>query len=199
MGLQKNSGGAIYLSISDGKIVRNYKEAKDGVTVSRMTKNGKTVHEEKFDSITGRIVALKTHENDYGKQWHITFTDGEDSYIVTMPYSSRYSTSFLKCFPNLDLTKDVKLMPWSMTDKQDASKKVTGITMWQDGQKIAPAFTKEEPNGLPQMKQVKVKGQMTWDDSDMMEFLEAKAMSIFAAANVAEKLPDWVANDESPI
>lgn len=185
MGLQKNSGGATYLSIADGKIVRNHKEAKAGVTVSRTTKTGKTVHEEKFDSITGRIVGLKTHENDYGKQWHLTMTDGEDSYIVTMPYSSRYSTSFLKALPNIDLTKDVKLMPWSMTDKQDASKKITGITMWQnDGNgfvKIAPAFTKEEPNGLPQMKQVKVKGVMTWDDSDMMEFLEAKAMSLFAA------------------
>ena len=179
IGLQKNSGGATYLSIADGKIVRNHKEAKQGVTVSRTTKTGKTVHEEKFDSITGRIVGLKTHENDFGKQWHLTFTDGEDSYIVTMPYSSRYSTSFLKALPNIDLSKDVKLMPWSMTDKQDASKKVTGITMWQDGNKVAPAFTKDEPNGLPQMKQVKVKGQMTWDDSDMMEFLETVAMKQF--------------------
>lgn len=181
MGLQKNSGGATYLSIADGKIVRNHKEAKSGVTVSRVTKTGKTVHEEKFDSITGRIVGLKTHENDFGKQWHITFTDGEESYIITMPYSSRYSTSFLKALPNVDLTKDVKLMPWSMDDKNDASKKVTGITMWQDGEKILPAFTKENPNGLPQMVQVKVKGQMTWDDSDMMEFLEEKAMQLFAA------------------
>ena len=196
MGLQKNSGGATYLSIADGKIVRSHKEAKQGVTISRVTKSGKTVHEEKFDSITGRIVGLKPHENDFGKQWHLSFTDGEESYIVTMPYSSRYSTSFLKALPNIDLSKDVKLMPWSMTDKNDASKKVTGITMWQnDGNgfvKIAPAFTKEQPNGLPQMVQVKVKGVMTWDDSDMMEFLEAKAMALFATT------PEPIDSDEAP-
>ena len=71
-----------------------------------------------------------------------------------------------------------------MNDKNDATKKVTGITMYQnDGNgfvKIAPAFTKDKPNGLPEMKQIKVKGKVTWDDSDMCEFLEAKAKECFA-------------------
>ena len=39
-----------------------------------------------------------------------------------MNFSSRYASSFLKCFPNLDLTKNVKIMPWEMNDKQDATK-----------------------------------------------------------------------------
>lgn len=192
MALEKNSSGGIYLSIADGKIVRSYKEAKPGITTTRTTKTGKLVHEEKYDSITGQLTALKTHENDYGKQWHLHFTDGEDSYIVTMPYSSRYSTSFLKALPNIDLNLEVKLMPWSMVDKNDPSKKVTGITLYQVGEKIPPAYTKDNPNGLPQMKQVKVKGQMTWDDSDMMEFLEAMAMAKFTSVAPASD------NDEPP-
>jgi hypothetical protein len=34
------------------------------------------------------------------------------------------------------------------------------------------AYTKDEPNGLPPMVQVKVKGQIVWDDSDRQEFFE---------------------------
>ena len=35
------------------------------------------------------------------------------------------------------------------------------------------------------MKQIKVKGKPTWDDSDMMEFLEAKAKECFAKISSA--------------
>ena len=75
-------------------------------------------------------------------------------------------------------------MPWSMVDKNDPAKKVTGVTMYQnDGNgmvKIAPAFTKDAPNGLPEMQQIKVKGKVTWDDSDMTEFLENVSKECFA-------------------
>jgi hypothetical protein len=74
-------------------------------------------------------------------------------------------------------------MPWSMKDKTDATKIVTGITLYQDGNKIPPAYTKEDPNGLPQMVKIKVKGKEQWDDSDMMGFLEQQALKMFADAN----------------
>ena len=43
----------------------------------------------------------------------------------------------------------------------------------QNGTAVKWAYTKDNPNGCPSLKQIKVKGQSTWDDSDMMEFLEA--------------------------
>jgi len=184
MALTKNTGSnTIYLSVADGYLVRSYKEANANTT-QRVTKTGKLVHEEKFKDLTAILLGTETKENDFGKQWCLKFKDGEDYYIINMPYSSRYAASFLKALPNIDLTKNVKFMPWSMNDKNDATKKVTGVTMYQDDGngmvKIAPAFTKDNPNGLPQMKQVKVKGVLTWDDSDMNEFLEAKAKECFA-------------------
>jgi len=184
MALSKaNGSNTIYLSVADGYLVRSYKEANSNTT-QRVTKTGKLVHEEKFKDLTAKLVGAETKENDFGKQWCLKFQDGEETYIVNMPYSSRYSASFLKALPNIDLTKNVKFMPWSMVDKNDAAKKVTGITMYQnDGNgmvKIAPAFTKDAPNGLPEMKQIKVKGKVTWDDSDMTEFLENVAKECFA-------------------
>jgi len=183
MALSKQSSNTIYLSVADGNLVRSFREATSEST-QRVTKTGKLVHEEKYKDLTGLLVGAETKENDFGKQWCLKFKDGEDNYIVNMPYSSRYSSSFLKALPNIDLTKLVKFMPWSMTDKQDATKKITGITCYQnDGNgmvKVLPAFTKDAPNGLPEMKQIKVKGKITWDDSDMTDFLENVAKECFA-------------------
>jgi len=183
MALTKQSSNVIYLSVSDGNIVRSYKEA-NASTTQRVTKTGRLVHEERFKDLVAILEGAETKENDFGKQWVLKFRDGEDFYMVNMPFSSRYSSSFLKALLNIDLSKNVKFMPWSMTDKNDATKKVTGVTMYQnDGNgftKVAPAFTKDDPNGLPQMVQIKVKGKLEWDDSDMMEFLENVAKSCFA-------------------
>lgn len=185
-----------YLSVADGNLVRQHKQATERTT-ERITKTGKLVFEEKFKDLTGKLTNLDTRENDYGKQWQLTFKDGEDTYIVSLPFSSRYASSFLKALPNLQLGKEVRFMPWAMKDKLDATKTITGITLYQEGNKLAPAYTKEEPNGLPQMVKIKVKGKEQWDDSAMMEFLEQMAYKLFADQNDNNLIPD-LAEDETP-
>ena len=179
-----NLGGTnlTYLSVSDGNLVRQHKTANDRTT-ERVTKTGKLVFEERFKDLTGMITNVNTRENDYGKQWQLTFTDGADTYIVSMPYSSRYASSFLKALPNINIAEPLRFMPWAMKDKNDVSKTITGVTMYQDDTKIAPAYTKDAPNGLPQMEKIKVKGKEQWDDSAMMEFLEQNAYKTFAKHN----------------
>ena len=171
-----------YLSVSDGNLVRQHKTANERTT-ERVTKTGKLVYEERFKDLTATLVNISTRENHYGKQWQLEFKDGDATYIVSMPYSSRYASSFLKALPNINISEPLRFMPWAMKDKNDPSKTVTGVTMYQSNEKIAPAFTKENPNGLPQMEKIKVKGKEQWDDSAMMEYLEQKAYKIFADIN----------------
>lgn len=180
MGLKNYGGSGIYLSIAEGKLVRQYKESVKDVTVSRVNKTGRTVHEQKFDYIEGKITNLRVNINDYGKQYVVEITDDEgEKFFINMMYSSRYANSFLKCLPNIDLKQPVKLQPWSLIDKKDPTKTVTGTTMWQAGKKIEPFYTKDNPNGLPPMTQVKFKGELKWDSSDMDEFLEQKSLALF--------------------
>jgi hypothetical protein len=179
-----NLGGTntTYLSVADGNLVRQHKQATERTT-ERLTKTGKLVFEERFKDLTAKLENITTRTNDYGTQWQLEFSDGDASYIVSLPYSSRYSSSFLKALPNVDVSKELRFMPWAMKDKQDATKTITGVTLYQDGEKIAPAYTKENPNGLPQMVKIKVKGKEQWDDSDMMQFLEQMAFKLFADQN----------------
>ena len=46
------------------------------------------------------------------------------------------------------------------------------LILYQDGKSLKHAYTKDAPNGLPQMTQVMVKGTQVWDDTDQMIFLE---------------------------
>ena len=198
MALYKPSGSStIYLSVADGYLVRSYKEANANTT-ERVTKTGKLVHEERFKDLTALLVGGEVKENDYGKQWAFKFIDDGVTYIVNVSYSSRYASSFLKALPNIDLSSPVKFMPWSMVDKNDPLKKVTGITCYQSGNKIAPAFTKDNPNGLPGMKQIKVKGKITWDDSDMTEFLESLAEKYFSGIKPIYKDQSDIIDDNPP-
>jgi hypothetical protein len=175
-----NLGGVntTYLSVADGNLVRQHKQA-NAQTTERLTKTGKLVLEERFKDLTAKLDGIATRENDYGKQWQIKFQDQGDFYIVSLPYSSRYASSFLKVLPNIDLSKEIRFMPWAMKDKNDPTKTITGITMYQDGEKLAPYYTKEDPKGLPQMVKIKVKGKEQWDDSDMMSYLEEMALNLF--------------------
>lgn len=187
MALTKSVGtNTIYLSVADGNLVRQHKEANQ-YTTQRITKTGKVVHEEFFKDLTAKLVSIATRENDYGKQWQLSFQDEDTTFVVSIGYSSRYAASFLKALPNVNLSKQIRLMPWAMKDKNDPTKTITGITLYQDGNKVAPYYTKEDPNGLPQMQKIKVKGKEQWDDSDMMAFLENMATNIFTTLTATEQ------------
>ena len=168
MGLETNNN-AVFLSIGDGKITKRVKEPT-GSSVQRTTKQGKIVHEELFDRVSGMITDIKvtTHEV-YGKKWNIRIEDAGQAYILQMNYSSGYSSSFLKALPNADLSAKVTLIPYL---KEEGSKKKVTLFISQDGHALKHFYTKDDPKGLPPMVQVKVKGELIWDDGDMMAFLE---------------------------
>ena|SRR6185312_1220638 len=173
MALEKNNN-AVHLSIGDGKITKRVKQQTD-ISQSRTLKNGNVIHEEIYDGVSGIITGIKTHEHpSFGKFWNVTIQDGEEIYTLQMNYSGGYASAFLKTLPNVDLTKRVRFSP-SM--KIEGDKKKVTLFLNQGGKALKHFYTKENPNGLPQMVQIKVKGKMQWDDSSMMDFLEKMVMT----------------------
>jgi hypothetical protein len=161
---------ATYYSVSDGKICRQHKQPVEG-SIERTTKSNKVVHETFYRALKGKIVDIQTRENDYGKQWSVTLQNEDGTKdILQFQYSSGYAGGFLKTLPNVDLTQDVVIVP---NMKIEGDKKRTTVFLQQEGKALKHFFTKDDPKGLPELKQIKVKSKVTWDDSDMMEFLEA--------------------------
>lgn len=172
---------AIFLTISNGKICKKVQK-KTAISVERVNKNGVTVQEEYYKGWKGLITAIAVREHkDFGKFWNVTLTDDQGDAILQMNYSSGYANAFLKTLPNIDLSSDVVITP---NLKMEGDKKKTTLFITQHGVPIKWAFTKDNPNGIPELKQVKVKGKMTWDDSDLMEFLEKMVMT-----EIVPKLP----------
>jgi len=169
MGLQSNQGGnGIFLSITNGKLVRQFKQPTDK-SVSRVNKVGKEVHEEFYDSLTGFISDIKTKESDYGKFWVVSVKDDKHTYFLEMKYSSGYAVSFLKALPNVSFSELVTLTPKLTID---GDKKSSVVFINQNGVGLKHFWNKANPGELPQLKQIKVKGVSTWDDTERMEYLE---------------------------
>lgn len=167
-----NRNSAIYLTISNGKICRQVQN-KTEKSVERTNKNGRLVNEEFYDHLTGFLTNITVREADVAgtkmKFWQLTIDADGTIYQLQFNYSSSYAASFLKALPNADLTKEVTLAPFM---KIDGDKKKTTLFVMQGGKAVKYAYTRENPNGLPELKKVRVKGTDVWDDSDMMDFLE---------------------------
>ena len=171
--LQEKTQG-IYLTITRGMLVQRVKADTAGA-ISRQNKNGDTVWEKEYQSIEGYIRDISTREHDYGKDWVLKMDDGKISCIVQMGYRSGYAVCFFNRLSNLDLTKMVKLSPFIVTEN-DKTKSRMGI--FQQGATVKSAHSKENPNGMPAMKETTFKGEQVWDDTEKWAWVEEQVKSL---------------------
>lgn len=164
-----NSSRATFINIIGGKFAVRVKEGTEGA-VQRINKNGDAVYELQYDHFTGYIKDLYVVNTEkVGKQYNIKLTTSNgDEYVWTTPYSNPYTKAFLKMLPNVDFTKVVKITPSS---KEVEGKRNNTLFMSQDNNIVKHAYTKDTP-GYPELEQLMVKGQLTWDDTKQMQFLE---------------------------
>ena len=160
---------AIFLTISNGQICKKVPKPT-AISKERVNKNGVTVHEEYYKGWKGQITAIEVREHkEFGKFWNVTLTDDQGDAILQMNYSSGYSAAFLKMLPNVDLKSDVIITP---NQRMEGDKKKVTLFITQHGKPLKHFYNRDNPNGLPELKKIRVKGKDQWDDSDIMEFLE---------------------------
>lgn len=156
-----------FITILNGKFCQRVPEGTPGA-VQRTNKLNKVVWEKFYDSFTAKLVNIKVSDGAYGKSWNFMFKDSGEIYTLQLSYSNSYATAFLKMLPNIDLTKEMKLSP---SQKVEDGKTRSSLFVNQDGKTIKHAYTKDNPNGLPDMEEVVIKGQKQWDDTKRLEFL----------------------------
>ncbi len=179
MGLENREGGN-FITILNGKFCQRVPEGTEGA-VSRVNKINKTVYEKFYDRFTAKLVGIRTQDGAYGKNWLFDFQDGGDVYHLQLSYSNSFATAFLKMLPNIDLTKPMQVSP---SVKEVDGKNKSSLFVNQDGNPIKHAYTRDNPNGMPELKSVKIKGQDMWDDTERLEFLHAMVVR-----DIIPKLP----------
>jgi hypothetical protein len=167
MGLDTRQTGN-FITILGGKLCQRVPGGTEGA-VKRTNKLGNVVNEKFYDSFTGKLIDIKVQDGTYGKTWNFVFKDKEEPYTLQLSYSNSFSTALLKMLPNIDLTKEMKLSP---SVKEIDGKDRSSLFINQDGKAIKHAYSRENPNGMPDMEQVTVKGVLVWDDTKRLEFLD---------------------------
>lgn len=181
MGLANRESGGNYITILGGKFSQRV-EANTPGAVERVNKLGNTVFEKYYSEFTGKLVGIKTQDSkDYGKNWIFSFQDGGEVYNLQLSYSNSFATAFLKMLPNIDLSQEMRVQP---SVKEVDGKNKSSLFVSQNGTTIKHKYTMENPNGMPDMEQVTVKGQLVWDDSKRLEFLYAMVQQ-----DIIPKLP----------
>jgi len=171
-GLENRGEVGNFIGIYNGKLCQRVKENEAGSVARVLEKGknaGKTIFEKYYDRLTGKLVDIKTKEAPFGKMWEFSFKNNEDVYILSLGYSNGYAKTLLKCLPNINLSEPFTISP---SQKEEEGKTKSTLFVNQNGEAIKWAYTREVPNGMPPMTQIKVKGVDTWDDTDILIFLE---------------------------
>lgn len=173
--------GATYFTISDGKCRIRLKEPQDGC-ITRVTKDGNTVHEFVHDQFVGKLTSASVVDTDFGKQWKLVFGDASGTYVLSLKYTSGYAKTLVMalCSPNFDPRMPVTLKPYSFEPKDRPGKTVIGTTVLQFDQKLERPYCSPrdpEPAGrqiLPDLEVMQVRGETIYDDTKQLEFIRAE-------------------------
>lgn len=131
-----------------------------------------------YNELEGVLVDLFLKDEEFQNQpvrkLYVALQDGIDKYIVGMNLNSSYASTFLSFLMSIsDLSKPVALSPLMKTENvngKDVERRTLFVS--QGNEKPKMYFTKDTPNGLPQMRKVRVNGTDVWDKTDMLEFYE---------------------------
>lgn len=169
-----NKSNRIFLTIGGGKVVQSYGVGPDTPgAVKRERADGKVVYEIRYDSVSGVIKDVRTKDDEFNgkkiKKLVVVLADGGEEYQIETNISSRYAKSLLFALPNVDLTRPVIISPWY---KEVDGRAKMSVYIKQGEEDIPWHFGKRDnPNGLPELKEVVFKGEKTWDDYDQIVFL----------------------------
>lgn len=154
-GLQKSTGRKIFVNIKAGELVTKNKE---GIVDTFRSLEG---------VLTGINISTKEYEGREYEQLSLMITYDGELYELQMRFDSGYGRGFCYQISNATLDKPILFSP-KYSEKD--GKKDYWLFLNQFGKPLQRAFTKDNPNGLPPMKEYYIKGKKVWDNTDQLAF-----------------------------
>ena len=173
MGLhtQEQKGRLLYV-LADGLLRENVPEGTEGAKLRVVKDDAGNIKAEKWElaypGITGFITGVSTFDGDYGMNILISMKDeDEEEFTVSLKASSMYGEDFLHKLPAIDMSKEITLKCYNF--EADNGRKMTGITMTQDGEKLRNAFNYKDGDewvspieGYPAQPEKEPKNSEAW-------------------------------------
>jgi hypothetical protein len=151
MGLKTEKDQKRYLYIlADGRLHEKAEEGDEGAKkriFEKKNEKGEVVElvekwEYSYPGVVGTIKDIKFYESDYGTNINIDITDEEENeFVLSLKASSRYGEAFMEALPNLDLAEEVDFTVYSFPDPKNKERKVQGMKIVQDDEKVRSYFT----------------------------------------------------------
>ena len=133
---------------------------------------GKIVKELQYTGIEGSIERCYVDESEYGVNYMTELVDEEGSrYKLQIPLDSQFFGQYAKRMPNIDISKEIFLGLG-----YDRERGRNFLYARQGDEKVGFAYTKDNPNGLPEPTKKTVKGKEVWDWEEQENFLYEVAM-----------------------
>jgi hypothetical protein len=199
MGLTtRNSDSKTFLNVYDGKFAVQVKDPVEG-SVMRVNKNGRTVHELYYDSLTNCILISASIVSDdvVGQKIVLDLLSEGEIYNLSVPLESRYAKSLMWKLPFIDLDAKNKFALTPFSFENEEGKRQTGFSITQGAEKIQSGYTKEE---VPQAEQKRKGKDMVWDFTEQTNFLVDKfeewAGKITRPSIPAKAAPSFIDEDE---
>ncbi len=136
-------------------------------TLEKGANAGKVVKELQYTGIEGTIETCYVEESEYGTNFVTELIDDEGArFKLQMPLDSQFFGQYAKRMPNIDTAK-----PLFLGLGFDRERGRNFLYARQNGEKVSMAYTKDNPNGLPEPTKKTVKGKEVWDWEAQENFL----------------------------
>lgn len=180
------------MQFSNGKFVERVSNPTKTSKTRKLTKGeneGKEVHEELYDSITGLLLDITQESGPFGDMWKFkidvsTSPENKKVYVLSIPVQFGLANSILFCLKNMDLSQDAEFRGYYFEHDTKKDKFVQGISVYQDKKskaigeekgsliKVAKFYTNENANGLPPWKESVLNKKKVYDQTDQLVFIE---------------------------
>lgn len=158
-----------YLTIFNGKFSRSAEPDEEGA-VSRINKKDKLVWEMHYDTLSDVYIRnIEKKVGDFGAQWLVLLQDGDEFFEMQLSYNGSVTNGLFFRLPNIDIDQPVTFKIYHF---EEGDKVRNSMVIYQHGDKVAPFFTKDEPNGVPEMEMVKEKGVDKLNDTKRYLYFE---------------------------
>ena len=194
------SGNRQFWSTFSGSFRRRAKHTDEpSEIITRINKNDKEVKEVARTALGGNITNIYFEPSEYGEQLKIELDANEAGQVPILGFGveSKDGRDLMKKLPALDLSKEVKFVPYQFVDEDD---KRSGVTLYQSengefDKKIANHFWNEEKkefiNGFP---------TIDWDNATEKERKIWKIerdtfLKTYLLEHVCSKFPDGIRSE----